>query len=184
MIQTDLAITRRFSVYVKGKYESKPQKATITKDYVSDFDEKTTKLRIQSEFIVSKKLLLRTRFEYAGYHFVKAYEKGFLLFQDIVYSPSMNLKMWFRYAWFNTDGYNSRIYSYENDLLYCFSIPEFHGSGSRFYLTLKWSPSSRITLYLKAGCTIHSGASTWGSGNDLTNGNQRNELRGLINWRF
>ncbi len=184
MIQTDLAITRRFSVYARGKYESKPQKATITKNFVADFDEKTTKLRIQIEFILSKKLLLRSRFEYAGYHFVKAYEKGFLLFQDIVYSPSSKWKIWLRYAWFNTDGYNSRIYSYENDLLYCFSIPEFHGNGHRIYTTLKWSPSSRITLYLKVGYTIHNGATSWGSGNDLTDGNQRSELRTLINWRF
>ena len=133
---------------------------------------------------MSEKVSLRARFEYAGYHFNKAYEKGFLLFQDIIFAPFRKLKLWVRYSFFNTEGYNSRIYSYENDLLYSFSIPEFHGNGQRFYINLKWSPSSRVTLYLKSGCTIHTGASSWGSGNDVTNGNRRTELRGLINWRF
>jgi hypothetical protein len=92
--------------------------------------------------------------------------------------------MWFRYAYFNTDSYNSRIYTFENDLLYSFSIPEFHGRGHRLYLNLKWTPSSRVTAYLKGGLTIHNGVSSWGSGNDVTPGNKRTELRGLLYFRF
>ena len=184
MIQAELGLTRKLFLYIRGKYESKPQKLTVSKGITADYDEMLTKLRFQAEYIVNEKLLLHTRFEYAGYHFNTICEKGFLVFQDIVYEPWRKLKLWFRYAWFNTEGYNSRIYSYENDLLYSFAIPEFHGNGQRIYLTLKWSPSTRITLYLKAGCTIHSGAASWGSGNDVTDGNQRTEIRGLLNWRF
>jgi hypothetical protein len=184
MAQVDLTLSRKFSLYLKGKYESKPQKQTISDGVAADFDEKTTKLRLHAEFIAGEKMTLRTRFEYAGYVFNRTNEKGFLVFQDIIYSPFRQLKMWLRYALYNTDGYNSRIYSYENDLLYSFSIPEFHGTGNRIYLNLKWSPSSRFTLYLKGGCTIHNGVSSWGSGNDLTPGNKRTELRGLLYFRF
>ncbi len=184
MAQMDIALTRKFSFYVKWKYETKPQKTSASEGVQADYDEVTTKLRVQTEYLVSEKVSLRARFEYAGYYFNKAYEKGFLLFQDILFAPFRKLKLWVRYSFFNTEGYNSRIYSYENDLLYSFSIPEFHGNGQRFYINLKWSPSSRVSLYLKSGCTIHTGASSWGSGNEVTNGNRRTELRGLINWRF
>ena len=184
MVQADIGLTRKLFLYIRGKYESKPQKLTVNKGITADYDEMLTKLRFQTEYIVNEKLLLHTRFEYAGYHFNRISEKGFLLFQDIVYEPWRKLKVWFRYAWFNTDGYNSRIYSYENDLLYSFAIPEFHGNGQRIYITLKWTTSPHLTLYLKAGCTIHNGAASWGSGNDVTDGNQRTELRGLLNWRF
>jgi len=184
LAQVDIACSRKWSVSLKGKCESKPQKVTVSKGIAADYDQKTTRLRIQTDYTLSKRFLFHTRFEYAGYDFVKDIEKGFLVFQDMVYEPSRKFKIWVRYAWFNTDGYNSRIYTYENDLLYTFSIPEFHGIGQRIYLNLKWSPSSRITAYLKVGCTIHNGEAFWGSGNDITAGNERTELRGLLNWRF
>ena len=184
LAQVEIACSRKFSVSLKGKYESKPQKLSGSKGIAADYDQKTTRLRIQTDFILSKRLSLRTRFEYAGYNFAKDNEKGFLLFQDMVYEPSLKFKIWVRYAWFNTQSYNSRIYCYENDLLYTFAIPEFHGNGQRICLNLRWCLSSRITAYLKVGCTIHNGESSWGSGNDITAGNQRTELRGLLNWRF
>ena len=184
LAQLDIAFSRKFLLSLKGKYESKPQIVTGYKGVAADCEEMTAKLRIQTDYSLSKRLLLRTRFEYVSYNFAKNYEKGFLVFQDMVYDPSQKIKIWLRYAWFNTDGYNSRIYAYENDLLYTFSIPEFHGNGQRIYLNLRWSPSSRITAYLKVGCTIHNGESSWGSGNDITAGNQRTEVRGLLNWRF
>ena len=184
MAQIDVAWSRKFSLYLKAKYESKPQKLSSLTGVAADYDEVTTKLRIHTEYIAGEKLTLRTRFEYAGYIFNDVNEKGFLVFQDIIYDPFRQLKFWFRYAWFNTDSYNTRIYTYENDLLYTFSIPEFHGSGHRIYLNLKWTPSFRFTVYLKAGCTIHNGAPTWGSGNDITAGNHRIELRGLLYFRF
>ena len=184
MARIDVVLSPKFSFYLKEKYESKPQKTGDITGVASDFDEVTTKLRIHTQYVVSNKITLRTRFEYAGYSFNSTREKGFLVFQDFLYTPVPKLKMWLRYAWFNTDGYNSRIYTFENDLLYSFSIPEFHGSGHRIYLNLKWSPTSRITVYLKSGRTIHNGASSWGSGNDVTEGNSRTELRGLLYYRF
>ncbi len=184
MAQIDISISRKLSCYVKGKYEAKPQKLSGSKGVVTDYDEKTTKLRLHGEYIINERLTLRSRFEYAGYSYYDVKEKGYLLLQDIIYSPFRQLKMWFRYAWFNTEGYNSRIYTYENDLLYSFSIPEFHGTGQRIYLNLKWSRNSRISAYLKAGLTIHNGVTSWGSGNDLTAGNKRTELRALLYIRF
>ena len=184
LVQIDLTLSRKISLSLKGKFETKPQKATVSKGVAIDLDEKTTKIRIQPQFRLSEKLTLRTRFEYAGYSFNNLSEKGFLVFQDLIIAPFQKLKIWLRYAWFNTESYNSRIYSYENDLLYSFAIPEFHGNGHRFYINLKWSPSSAISIYLKGGCTFHNGVNSWGSGNDITSGNLRTELRGLVNWRF
>ncbi len=184
MVQVILSLTRRFSVLIKEKYESKPQKGEGKSRIPSDYDQVTNKFRIQTDYLLSDKLMFRTRFEYSGYGFNNLKEKGYLAFQDFIYTPWHKIKMWVRYAWFNTQGYNSRIYTFENDLLYSFSIPEFHGRGHRLYLNLKWSPSRRLTAYFKIGYTIHNGASSWGSGNDLTLGDHRTELRGLLNWRF
>lgn len=184
MAQIDIALSRKLSLYLKAKYESKPQKLSGAAGVAADYDEMTTKLRIHTEYALNEKFTLRSRFEYAGYSFNDLHEDGFLVFQDLLYSPFRRLNLWLRYAYFDTDGFNSRIYTYENDLLYSFSIPEFHGKGHRLYLNLKFAPSSRVTAYLKAGYTIHDGASSWGSGNDITSGNTRLELRGQLYFRF
>ena len=169
---------------MKARYETKPQKISGSTGVDSDADETTTKIRLHTEWNVSEKVTLRSRLEYAGYNFNDLNENGFLAFQDLLFKPSRKLNLWFRYAYFHTDGYNSRIYTYENDLLYSFSIPEFHGAGHRIYLNLKWKPTSHITAYLKGGVTLHNGATTWGSGNDLTSGNSRSELKALLYLRF
>jgi len=184
MAQLSYSITKKVTLYLKGKFESKPQKTPSSKEPVIDLDEQTTKWRLQGDFLVSRWVTLRSRCEYVSTSFNKVIEQGWLAFQDVVIAPAKNLTCWIRYCWFNTDGYNSRVYAYENDLLYSFSIPEFHGIGQRTYLTLKWSPSSHTTLYLKSGLTIHAGAESWGSGYDVTPGDKRVELRGLFAWRF
>ena len=184
MIQVDLAFLKNLDIYLKGKFETKSQKSTIAAGNPADYDESTNKIRLNTEWKLSDKLIFKNRIEYAGYTFHNLTENGYLIYQDVVYSPFTKFDLCIRYAWFNTDGYNSRIYTYENDLLYGFAIPEFHGKGHRIYLNLKWKPSQSLTTYFKVGYTIHSGEDSWGSGNDLTMGNSRTELRAEIYYRF
>jgi hypothetical protein len=94
------------------------------------------------------------------------------------------LKSWLRITLYKTEGYNSRVYSYENDLLYYFAIPEFHGTGIRSYLNLKWQPIRAIALYYKVGYTLRQGASSMGSGNDASPGDHRFDVRGQIFFKF
>lgn len=76
--------------------------------------------------------------------------KGMMILQDIKYIfRSIPLTLWYRHCIFNTDDWNSRIYAYENDLLYNFSIPALSGKGSLSYLMLKWELSDIAELRFK-----------------------------------
>lgn len=80
--------------------------------------------------------------------------KGMLLFQEINYRfRQVPLTLWFRYCLFNTDDWNSRIYTYENDLLYSFSIPALSGEGSRSYIMLKWKINKHSEMRIKYSIT-------------------------------
>jgi len=54
---------------------------------------------------------------------------------------------------FKTDSWDSRIYAYENDLLYSFSIPALSGEGSRSYIMVKWDISDSAEIRIKYGIT-------------------------------
>jgi hypothetical protein len=80
--------------------------------------------------------------------------RGALLFQDINYTfRRAPFKVWLRYSIFDTDDWNSRIYVYENDLLYSFCIPVFSGKGSRTYAMVEWEIGDIVELRIKYGIT-------------------------------
>jgi hypothetical protein len=80
--------------------------------------------------------------------------RGMLLLQDISYRfGKIPLSVWFRYCIFRTDDWDSRLYTYENDLLYSFSIPALSGEGSRSYVMVAWKAGKFIDLRIKYGIT-------------------------------
>jgi len=80
--------------------------------------------------------------------------RGMILFQEINYSfRQVPVTLWFRYCLFDTDDWNSRIYTYENDLLYSYSIPALAGEGSRSYIMAKWKIGNFAELRIKYGIT-------------------------------
>jgi hypothetical protein len=80
--------------------------------------------------------------------------RGYNLFQEINYSfRHIPITLWARYCIFNTDDWSSRIYTYENDLLYSYSIPALYGEGSRSYIMAKWKIADYAELRIKYGIT-------------------------------
>jgi hypothetical protein len=80
--------------------------------------------------------------------------RGMLLLQDINYKfGKIPLSVWFRYCIFKTDDWDSRLYAYENDLLYSFSIPALSGEGNRSYLMVAWRVWKFFNLRIKYGLT-------------------------------
>jgi hypothetical protein len=78
--------------------------------------------------------------------------KGVLLMEDLNYRfSSFPLSVWVRYCIFKTDDYDSRIYTWENDLLHTFSIPALYGNGSRFYIMAGWKITDKAEFRIKYG---------------------------------
>jgi len=174
-----------FECYLRGKTETRPDKVSDGGTVSTDANETTTRLRLHTDWDLSEAITLRNRIEYAGFKKGDDEETGWLAFQDLVlHLEKAKTECWIRYAWYNTDGYNSRIYAYENDVLYHFSIPAFYGQGHRMYLNLKWAPDRWLTFYLKGGYSLRPGLETWGSGNDETEGESRVDIRALMRLRW
>ena len=112
-------------------------------------------------------------------------EKGILVYQDFAWSPvKIPVTAVFRAAWFHTGSYNTRIFAYENDLLYTFSSLSFSGKGIRTYLDLHIRLTDNLEAWLKVANTSWFGQETAGSGNDKINGSSKSEMKIQIRYRL
>jgi hypothetical protein len=113
------------------------------------------------------------------------WEKGFLVYQDLAWSPvRIPVSAVFRAAWFHTDSYSSRIFAYENDLLYTFSSLSFYGKGIRTYFDLHIRLTNKLEGWLKAANTSWFGQETAGTGNDKIYGSSKSEIKIQIRYRL
>jgi hypothetical protein len=89
----------------------------------------------------------------ADYKFVEPSSgQGFVLCQDVNYNlRNIPVSIWGRFCLFSTGNWDSRIYTYENDLLYSLSIPALAGKGSRSYVMVKWKVSDFAEVRIKYG---------------------------------
>jgi len=99
-------------------------------------------------------------------HLPETHENGYLLCQDISYSLK-KVKVWLRYSLFNTPGWDTRLYAYENDLLQNFSIPALYGDGMRTYLMLQWDVSSHFLIRAKYASTLSGNGESHKTDNDI-----------------
>ncbi|MBK8884060.1 MAG: hypothetical protein IPN67_17305 [Bacteroidales bacterium] len=107
-------------------------------------------LKMVSRYSVYNNLTLGTRIDYKIID--PSGSKGVQLLQDISFRPeNVPVTFWLRYCIFRTDDWDSRIYSWENDLLYTYSIPAMYGKGSRFYIMAGWKISGKAELRFKYG---------------------------------
>ena len=109
-------------------------------------------LKGQVKYAPGERLSFMTRIDYKTVQ--PSGSTGMLFLQDMVYSfRQIPVTLWFRYCIFNTDDWDSRLYAYENDLLYSFSIPALSGSGTRSYFMVKWEIGNRAELRAKYSLT-------------------------------
>ena len=75
-----------------------------------------------------------------------------------------------RLTHFDTDDYYSRIYTWEPDVLYAFSIPAFTGRGLRFLFNMAYRPTSKIQFWFRLGNTFMPNVEKIGSGYNAVTG--------------
>lgn len=95
----------------------------------------TDHARISARYYPADNFRMNTRIDFKK----SGSEKGFAMIQDLSYLfRSLHLEFWYRFCIYLTGGWDSRIYAYENDLLYSYNIPSLYGEGSRSSVMLKY----------------------------------------------
>jgi hypothetical protein len=136
---------RNFSVYGLWQSETKQRDAS---EQIGLVNNRRERLRLHTSYKVLPGVELRSRVEWMG--FVEGRlprTRGFLLFQEASFKPlGSNISGAVRYAMFDTDNFDTRVFAFENDLFSAVSIPSFSGRGSRYYLNLQWRINRNLRL--------------------------------------
>jgi hypothetical protein len=146
-----------------------------------------TNWRIQSSYVVNRKITLRERAEMLWFdlHEKDRSQRGLLMYAEAGYKPlSRPFSLNGRLQYFITDGFDSRLYSFESDVLYSYSIPQFAGKGFRYYLNMNYDVSKKMTIWLRWAQTIYSNKASIGSGLDEIKGNKKSEAKFQVMYNF
>lgn len=142
-------------------------------------------LRLHYEYKLNEKWNIRTRVELASYDKEQSIpSKGFLVYQDVFWKGISKLQVNLRIAYFNTTDYDSRIYAYENDVLYASSFPVYYDKGYRSYLNLRWRIVKKVDIWTRYALTYFPNRETIGSGLDEIQGKVRSDLKVQMRWQW
>lgn len=128
-------------------------------------------------------LTLKTRIQYSTYTIDAKTTEGFVIMQDMGLDAG-KLKVAARYALFDTDDYDNRQYVYERDAWLSFSLPAYNGVGVRNYVMIGYTLGSHLTLWLRYAHTRYTDRDTIGSGLDEISGNQKNDIKFQVRYKF
>lgn len=106
------------------------------------------RFRIHASYKIMPAVELRSRVEWSTYQTGQlARSRGYLAYQEAVIRPlGSALYGSLRYVIFDTQDYDTRVYTFENDLFAAISIPAFAGQGSRYFINLTWRVNNWIRL--------------------------------------
>lgn len=185
LTQITFTPNRQVEIYTRFKSETK-QANQSDNNTVTNFlvDLPKQNWRTQLSYKINTSITLRSRIELLWFDKKGGNEaNGFLSFFDFVYRPMLKpFSGLLRVQYFETDDYNSRIYAYENDILYGYSIPAFFDKGYRYYLNLNYDLGKKISVWLRWAQTIYQNRSSVGSGLDEIPGNRRTEVKFQVRW--
>ncbi len=179
-VRASYTIKRKLNVYFEVRNEIKEINPPSNSDKIRSLvSSQLFQTKLNFSYILSKSLELRNRVQHGFYNDgVNESLYGFMVFQDVIFQPvNFPLSFTARYAIFDTEAYGIRFYTFENDVLYNYSIPSFYGKGTRFYINLRYRGIRNIVLEGRFAQTYFSDRDVIGSGLEEISGNTRTEIK-------
>jgi len=174
LVQLSWTPDKQTELYTRFRYRMKPlniedEEASFTVPGVQTLQHWRTHFSRQ----LNRTLLIRSRVEVClfNHRYLTTPATGYLFFVDILYKPPRSwLSANMRVQAFEAENYDTRIYAYENDVLFVSSTPSFYNNGVRCYTNLKakvkvkFLSNSALTLNLKLATTVYNNISYTGTG--------------------
>ena len=143
-------------------------------------------IRTDFQYKLNDSWSIRSRIEISRYD--KEFSKeslGHLLYQDILWSNrNKKLALNMRASYFNTEGYDARIYAYESDVLYASSFPMYYDKGIRSYINARIRLSKNIDLWARYALTYYPEKEVIGSGLEEIISKKKSDVKLQLRWQW
>lgn len=177
LVKTDYSFSRHSSCYFQYRYSEKEQ----------DFKTENTPTIGKSQF-QQYQVSIKTGSEFVSFNSKAVYnihnnDKGIALINDLnikINKHGFSLRM----ALFDAENYETRIYTYEKDLLYSYSFPAYYGKGLRAGLNAKFNLHKNMVLRFKIARFSYFGALSTGTGDQKIEGNRKTDIKFQLYLRF
>jgi hypothetical protein len=170
---------KQLEVYVRYRYERKSSNEEDSSgilNFIVAKPRQSTRLHLVyqlNSIVTAKARVEAVMYDKKG----KSPEEGFLIYLEGAFRPLPYFSANARVQYFETNGYNSRIYAYESDVLYSYSIPAFFDKGVRYYCTMSYDFSKTVSIWLRWAQTSYHNKEVNGSGLNEIMGNKRSEVK-------
>ena len=187
MIQPTYKPNRELEIYGRFRQQMRQKNSRDSDGTITELEDVVQRnYRINFSYKVSESVRLKSRVEYVTIdRLSNDPESGFIVTQDIIFKPkSFPLDVALRYALFDTDSYDTRIYTYESNALYVFSTPAYYYQGSRAYALIRYTFLRKFDLWVRYGVNVYANRDGVGSGPEEILGSTKSDLTVQLRIKF
>lgn len=179
LIQPAYRPNKQLEIYARFRQQLRQKNSRDTDGTITAIEDVLQRnYRLNFSYRISEDFTLKSRIEYVTINRPSNKpEDGVIFTQDVLYKPKKwPVDLTLRYALFDTDSYDSRIYTFETNALYVFSVPSYYYQGSRAYALVRYTFLKRFDLWVRYGVFLYSNRKTLGSGAEEINQPQKTDL--------
>ena len=185
LLQLNYTPTRQLRITARFKTERKQQNTAAAQRLPSLDKLLKTSFRLDCNWKFHQQISTTQRIELIQYQKgTRLKEFGYLIYQDLNYTPHSKISGNIRLAYFNTPSYQSRIYAYEADVLYGSGSGGYYGEGLRTFLNLRYRLLKKLDLWCRYDLYYYPHQAFISSGLDEINGNIKSAVKLLIRHQF
>jgi hypothetical protein len=179
LLQPSYKPNKIFEIYLRFRQQLREKNS---RDYLGNVtpleDVLQRNYRINLSYVISESFTFKSRIEFVTVQRNSTGQKrGMLITQDLLYKPkSFPLDFSLRYALFDTDDYDTRLYSFENNALYAFAVPAYYYQGSRAYVLIRYSFLRHCDLWVRYGVFLYNNRTSISSGAEGIIGSRKTDL--------
>ncbi len=179
LIQPSFKPSKTFELYGRFRQQLRQKNSRDSDGTVTEIEDVLQRnFRLNMSCILNEFISLKSRLEYVSIQRASnAPEKGMMFYQDLIFKPkSSPFDLSLRFALFDTDSYDTRIYAFESNALYVFAVPAYYYQGSRAYVLFRYSFWHSCDLWVKYGVFLYENRHSISSGAEEIIGGRKSDL--------